>query len=348
MRLDSRRQISPTRVNSARPESEFALNFTSAATDHMKNSFVRGGSTSVAVASLYMLFAAPTLFGADEVEPEDATVYAGPRVTEVAVGDDPDAPKAVGIFVLPSYRSDVLRGEFVGKRMFVILEGKKVSFWGARVVALDDASPLRKLGLDVGDVVTRLDGVAVDTEKFERNKVWQIPELEKHYGPTEVKWIKQGKHLVHVGEIDLGPAGAATTTALLGPFEIKLLPGFRNQPLQGFDSLPGKLVHADGRAIHYEVGIYYPPGEPRTGGAFENRAIRSAAENRDVVLKQQTIGRADVRRGANRRRSHDQHRFHTEPPGDQLRLHGQDARRSRRRVVNGPEPDGASGRRAAA
>lgn len=259
----------------------------------MEKRFGLRGASMVTAASLCMLFGSPALFAADKAdkeEPEDATVYSGPRVAEVAVGDDPDAPKAVGIFVLPSYRSDVLRGEFVGKVMFVMLEEKKVSFWGARVVALDEDSPLRKLGLDVGDVVTRLDGVAVDTEKFEQDKIWQMPELEKHYGPTEVKWIKQGKRLVQVGQIDLGPAGAAAATALLGPFEIKLLPGFKNLPIQGFDSLPGKLVHADGRTIHYEVGIYYPPGQPRTGGAFENGAVLSAAENREVVLKQQTIG----------------------------------------------------------
>jgi len=221
-----------------------------------------------------------------EEKPEDATVYSVPRLGEVA-----------------TYRSDVLKGNFLGKPMFVMLDGKQVSFRGARTVALDEDSPLRKLGLQVGDVLTRLDGVTVDTEKFVRNETWQMPELERHYGPTEVKWIKQGKHAVQVGQIDLGDAGfgAAETASLWDMFRIKLLPGFKNEQIQGIDSLPGKLVHQDGREIHYEIGRYYPPGRPRTGGAFENRALKSAEANRDITVKRQTIGELtfDVAQTAN-------------------------------------------------
>ena len=245
---------------------------------------------SAAIVALVTL--ASTFAMADEAPetPEDATVYSGGRVVEYKTSDDPDATKALGLFVQPGFRSDSLRGDFVGKPMFIMLDGKKLSFWGARAVALDPDSPLRKLGIEVGDVVTHLDGVAVDNEKVEQNKSWQMPELERHYGATEVKWVKQGAHRFNVGEIDLGDAVAAETASLWNQFAIRLLPGFKHVQLQGIDSLPGKLVHTDGREIHYDIGRYYPPGGLRTGGAFENQALKSAEGNCDVVVKQQMIG----------------------------------------------------------
>lgn len=160
----------------------------------------------------------------------DATVYLGPRVAEVAVGDDPDAPKAVGILFCQSSLRRLTRRILSASSCSSCSKG--IGFVLARGPCSDEDSPLRKLGLDVGDVVTRLDGVAVDTEKFEQDKIWQLPELENHYGPTEVKWIKQGKHLVQVGQIDLGPQAPRRRRRLLGLFEIKLLPGFKNVPIR--------------------------------------------------------------------------------------------------------------------
>lgn len=82
---------------------------------------------------------------------------------------------------------------------------------------------------------------------------------------------------------------AEESTSLWDTFQIRLLPGFKNVQQQGFDSLPGKLVHDDGREVFYEIGLYYPPGEPRTGGAFENAALKAAASD-GTKLKVQTIG----------------------------------------------------------
>lgn len=235
-----------------------------------------------------LALASPFASAEEKEEPEDATVYSAPRLP-IARKDEPNAP--VGLFVPPpSYRSDRLQGEFVGRPMFVMLDGKKFSFFGARAVSLDENSPLRKLGLETGDVLTRLDGVTLDVDKFEERGAWQMPELERHYGPTEVKWIKQGMHEVRIGQVDLGEADPGETTSLWNEFAIRLLPGFKNVQEQGIDSLPGKLVHTNGREIQYDIGRYYPPGAPRTGGAFENQALKLAAGNRDVVVKQQTIG----------------------------------------------------------
>lgn len=234
----------------------------------------------IAAATLVSLLAWTTFSFAAEVNaeamPEDATVYA-------------DALPGLSV---PSsgYRSKCLRGNFLGGPMYIVLDGKKVSFWGARIFSLADDSPLRKLGMRPGDVLTRLDGVTLDTEKFEKERVWQLPELERHYGPTEVRWIKVGSHRVNVDQLDLGDAPADVATASLhGVFAIRLLPGFKDVPLQGIDSLPGKLVHSDGRDIRYEVGLYYPPGAPRTGGAYENGAHK-AAEERKSTVKELAIG----------------------------------------------------------
>jgi hypothetical protein len=66
---------------------------------------------------------------------------------------------------------------------------------------LDQDSPLRKLGMVEGDVLSRLDGMYLNNGKFLQNGIWQMPELEAHYGLTDVKWIKQGTHRVNIGQI---------------------------------------------------------------------------------------------------------------------------------------------------
>lgn len=146
----------------------------------MRSIFLRVRVASAAVVAIFAL-ASPLVSAADEKEePEDATVYSAPRLPEADKGD-PNAPKLLGIFVPPpNYRSDRLQGNFVGRPMFVMLDGKKFSFWGARAFSLDENSPLRKLGLVEGDVLTRLDGVTLDVDKIEERGAWQMPELERH------------------------------------------------------------------------------------------------------------------------------------------------------------------------
>ena len=52
---------------------------------------------------------------------------------------------------------------------------------------------------------------------------------------------------------------------------IRLLPGYVHQPLQGFDSIVGKITKKDGLQINYEIGGIPKPGGIRLGGQFSDR-----------------------------------------------------------------------------
>ncbi len=65
-------------------------------------------------------------------------------------------------------------------------------FRAARVVSMPGPdSPLHQLGLTVGDVVTRLDGVPIHTNS----------ELDRHVRVTHVRYIKAGTRQVRNGTI---------------------------------------------------------------------------------------------------------------------------------------------------
>jgi len=71
-------------------------------------------------------------------------------------------------------------------------------FTAARIVSKPGPdSPLRQIHLGIGDVITRLDGIPVTG----------LGELERHYGRTYVRYIKQGTTRVRNGEIDLDDDG---------------------------------------------------------------------------------------------------------------------------------------------
>jgi len=57
------------------------------------------------------------------------------------------------------------------------------------------------------------------------------------------------------------------------PGALEVLPGYKHVPLQGIDSVVGKITHTDGREIFYEIGHVHKPGEPRFGGSFSDRAV---------------------------------------------------------------------------
>ena len=80
----------------------------------------------------------------------------------------------------------------------------------------------------------------------------------------------------------------AAQTALPGGFEIRLLPGYKHEPLQGIDSIVGKVVKQDGLEIMYEIGRV-PAGDFRLGGDYSNRAAALPEQNR-LWLKEQTVG----------------------------------------------------------
>jgi hypothetical protein len=52
---------------------------------------------------------------------------------------------------------------------------------------------------------------------------------------------------------------------------MRLLPGYKHQPLQGFDSIVGKIEKENGLRINYDIGAIPKPGVPAFGGGFSDR-----------------------------------------------------------------------------
>jgi hypothetical protein len=103
-----------------------------------------------------------------------------------------------------TYYSATLRGHFRAQWMFIRHQGRQINFWGARIIHLDPDSPVRQLGLSPGDVITRLDGVPVARGMFrEDDGPWQIVQMERHFGRTEVRYIHRGTNWVNVGDMML-------------------------------------------------------------------------------------------------------------------------------------------------
>lgn len=66
-------------------------------------------------------------------------------------------------------------------------------------------------------------------------------------------------------------AGAVPAEAA-SPLEgMQLLPGYVHQPLQGIDSVVGRIVKKDGLTLTYEIGSLPQPGGLRLGGQFSDR-----------------------------------------------------------------------------
>ena len=80
-------------------------------------------------------------------------------------------------------------------------------FTGVRLVSVPDAnSPLRTLGLQPGDVITRLDGVRADN----------LAELENHHSLTQVRYIKTGTQTVRIGNIFINNNGGGVQPIVNG------------------------------------------------------------------------------------------------------------------------------------
>jgi hypothetical protein len=52
---------------------------------------------------------------------------------------------------------------------------------------------------------------------------------------------------------------------------MRLLPGYKHQPLQGFDSIVGKIAKEGGLQINYDIGALPKPGGLVLGGSFSDR-----------------------------------------------------------------------------
>jgi len=84
-------------------------------------------------------------------------------------------------------------------------------FWGGRLVYVAPDSPLRRLKLDSGDVITHLDGNPIYRNRYwipiaGGRGYWAIPQCERHYGITEVRHYHSGELTAHTGNVRLGPS----------------------------------------------------------------------------------------------------------------------------------------------
>jgi hypothetical protein len=106
------------------------------------------------------------------------------------------------------YHSPKLQADFITQYMYLTTPAGTVYFWGARIVGIDTGSPLEALSLHAGDVITRLDGIKI-TQGMSHvvDDYWVLPELEKHYSSTEVRYIITGTNEVKIGKITLPPYG---------------------------------------------------------------------------------------------------------------------------------------------
>jgi hypothetical protein len=144
-------------------------------------------------------------------EPVDASHFEPEYRTteEQSQGIGPDGqPRAYAtrrrVPVIPQgYRSPTLHASFRAERMYIAPNGNYIEFIGARILSLDPTSPLLDLGVRVGDVITRLDGIEIWRGAYNRNGVWRLPEMENHFGSTDVRYIIHGQSRVRVGQIVL-------------------------------------------------------------------------------------------------------------------------------------------------
>lgn len=74
-------------------------------------------------------------------------------------------------------------------------------------------------------------------------------------------------------------AEANAQTSLSSGLEISLLADYAQSPLQGIDSIVGKIEKKSGPSLSYEIGGVSPPGAPRFGGSFSNYAANVPKES---------------------------------------------------------------------
>jgi hypothetical protein len=145
----------------------------------------------------FLLLLCSTAHGDEEV----------PRATVAAVTTEYNA---TSVRAVDSYRSENLKADLLVEWMCIdLVEGRRINrinFWGARIVGMDNDSPLRSLpNVALGDVITRLDGISIARNMFRRRgaSFWSPIQVERHYGETEVRWIRSGTSDVLINEINI-------------------------------------------------------------------------------------------------------------------------------------------------
>ena len=138
---------------------------------------------------------------APDSEAVDSTEYAAMASTGAMVESSGRVARSI---IDQAYRSAGLHGNFTAQWMYINQGGRRVTFWGARIIRLEPDSPLRSLGVRSGDVITRLDGIPIWRGMYkESGGPWQVVELDNHFGQTEVRYIARGTHQVRVGQINI-------------------------------------------------------------------------------------------------------------------------------------------------
>lgn len=86
-------------------------------------------------------------------------------------------------------------------------------------------------------------------------------------------------------------AKANAQTSLSNGLEISLLADYTQSPLQGIDSIVGKIDKKSGPSLSYEIGGVSPPGAPRFGGSFTNSAANVPKESLAWIKTQKVPGK---------------------------------------------------------
>ncbi|TWT95196.1 hypothetical protein Pla108_33390 [Botrimarina colliarenosi] len=104
------------------------------------------------------------------------------------------------------YESQRWRARFHLDEALQLPQFQGIVFAGARIVEIEEDSPLSQLGLKVGDVITRLDGTKIDTGRWPNQDgcYWMMPQFERHYGLTTVRFVRSGTTQVVDQTVDLG------------------------------------------------------------------------------------------------------------------------------------------------
>lgn len=75
--------------------------------------------------------------------------------------------------------------------------------------------------------------------------------------------------------------------------QITLPAGYKHEQLQGFDSVPGRIVKEGGLKISYDIGGIPKPGAPRLGGQFTDHP-KNMPKAQQKWYKERTIAKQPV------------------------------------------------------
>ena len=131
-----------------------------------------------------------------------AALILGTIVSSNTVTAQEEAKAKVALMIIqpPAGRySPSLRAWFVVSQNFT-LPWYQYQFPGARITRMQPNSPLQRIGLQPGDVITRLDNMRVAC----------YGELDNHFDWSTVRYIKRGTTSVYNGSVYIGNSNYTT------------------------------------------------------------------------------------------------------------------------------------------